>query len=123
MDSWGRVAPLESWKTRHTVICCILFVRDASSGRSRTRTPHRRRGLPAGTRPAGRTSIANRDDLPPSPDPAARDLPRPPDNLGKHGLIALLRGWKLALDGPPILHGPGRLGIGTMHTRATRWQA
>ena len=77
---------------------------------------------PPGRHAAGGPGLdSRRDDLPASPDPAARDFPRPPGNLSKAGLIALLRGWKLGLAEHLMLHGTGRHGLGRVYPSATRW--
>ncbi len=84
--------PHESRKTRHTVVFCILFIRDASSGRSRT--PRRRRAIPAGQRPTSRADVRHLGDLPSSQVMISGNDRRPLDNLRKPGLLALLRDFR-----------------------------
>lgn len=91
--------PHESRKTRHTVVCCILFVRDASS--SRSRPPRWRRAIPAGQWPSSQADVPTSGDLPSSQTAIAGNDPRPPENLHRPGLLALLRDcWNRKAAGP-----------------------
>ncbi len=98
--------PHESRKTRHTVVCCILFIRDASS--SRSRTPCWRRAIPAGQRPTSRADVPHSGDLPSSQTLISSNDRHRLDNPRKPGLLALLRDfWNRGADARQHGGGPG----------------
>lgn len=100
----------ESRKTRHTVVCCILFVSDASS--SRSRTTHHRQDPSGGDWCLSRAIVTPSDDLPSSPIPALKDHRRSPRKPWRRSCFAVLngmapgpaarsmvRGWKSRVSG------------------------
>ncbi len=98
--------PHESRKTRHTVVCCILFIRDASS--SRSRTPRWRPTIPAGQRPTSRGDVPHSSAPPSSQTLISRNDRRRLDYFRKPGLLALLRDlWNRGADDRRHGGGPG----------------
>jgi hypothetical protein len=110
-ESRGWPHPYESWKTRLTLLCCILFVRDTSP--SRPRTLSRGRNRPAGGRLASRADIPVEDVLSPSRITTAPGAARSPGNMRGPGWLKAFRRQAFSLAecimrGELCRHGGGR---------------